>query len=146
MKLLDNNKIKIIKLESVKQVIVECGNLLIENGLTDQRYTQSMLETYESFGPYMLVLDGVALFHGRFGDGVHKSGLVLIMSNDFLEIEDSEKRLKLCFAFCSKDNVSHMEYIQKFAELLLEEGTVASLLDANTVEQVLEIINKKENI
>ncbi len=130
--------------KSVEEAIEVCGVQLIEGGFINEEYIHSMQETYKEFGPYMVLIDKVALFHGKPGVGVLKTGLCLTKLNEPLKIKDSEKQLQLCFAFSSINHSDHMELIQSFAYLLMDDRKISRLLQSNSVDEIISIINKEE--
>ncbi len=132
------------RVESVDQAIEYCGKQLIDNGLITEKYTQSMKDTYKEFGPYMVLVDKVALFHGKPGLGVNKTGLCLVKLNEPYAIKDHKKQIQLCFAFSSLDKHEHMDMIQSFAQLLMDQSKVDALCKASSVEEIVKIIEEEE--
>lgn len=129
---------------TVEEAISLCGNQLKKGNFISQEYIGSMIETYHDFGPYMVLVDKIALFHGKPGVGVLKTGMCLTVLRNTYQLTNHEKKIKLCFAFCSIDKENHMEMIQSFASFLMNSDNVNALLQATTKEEVIEILKREE--
>ena len=132
------------KVNSVEEAIEFCGKQLLDNGFITKDYIQSMKDTYKEFGPYMVLIDKVALFHGKPGVGVNNTGLCLTKLNEPYSIKDHDKQIQLCFAFSSLDKHEHMDMIQSFAQLLMNQEKVNELFNAKNVNEILSVIQKEE--
>ena len=47
----------------------------------------------------------------------------------------------MAFAFCSKDGKTHMEIIKDFAIMLMDQDVIAKLINAETKDELLIILN-----
>lgn len=142
---LSDDLVEVVKgVSSINEAINLSGNLLKNKGFITHEYIDSMKSTYDEFGPYMVLVDGVALFHGKPRRGVNKSALSLVVLKEWYKIPDSDKKIKLCFSFSSFDNDDHMNMIKEFASLLMDQKKLALLLDAESKEEVMSIINEED--
>lgn len=62
---------------SWREAIHVVGRLLKQKGFVQDAYIRSMISTVEDLGPYMILLPGIAFFHGSPQSGVHQIGLSL---------------------------------------------------------------------
>ncbi len=129
---------------SVEEAIALCGDQLIKGNYINQAYVNSMIETYHEFGPYMVLVDKIALFHGKPGVGVNETAMCLTVLKEAYQLTNHEKKIKLCFAFSSIDKENHMEMIQSFASFLMNNYNVDALLQATTKEEVIAVIKREE--
>lgn len=125
----------------VMDVIDACGELLLKNSLISNEYIDSMKHTLEKFGPYMVLIKDVALFHGVPGVGVLDDGICLVHLQNRIELDQTNKSIKLAFAFCSKDGETHMEIIKDFATMLMDQDVIAKLINAETKDELLILLN-----
>lgn len=58
-----------------KEAIRISGDRLVDAGFTTAAYTETMIETVEKMGPYIVIAPGLALAHSRPSDAVLKTGL-----------------------------------------------------------------------
>ena len=108
---------------------VECGSWeelvgidakpLIELGLIEPRYLDSIKEAVEKHGAYMVLVDDVAFFHGRPEDGVNEYAMSLAVLKTPVYL--LEKSIKAAFVFAAVDNSSHIDLLRELAELLDNE-------------------------
>ena len=57
-------------LSTPEEVIEYCGNILVENKKAKAGYVKEMIDSYQRFGPYMVMAPGLALPHARPGGNV----------------------------------------------------------------------------
>ena len=70
------------------------GELLVASGKANQTCIASMLEAVEKFGPYIVIAPGIALAHGKPGDGVIETGLSLLMLESPIELLISSSSIR----------------------------------------------------
>lgn len=130
-----------VSANSWREVVKMAGDLLKNEGYIDQSYTDSMIETIEELGPYMILLPKVAFFHGRPSEAVKEVGLSLIVLNESVYFEEFENQeIKAAFAFCAKDQDSHLEVLKEFSTLLQNEELIDLLTNNGSKEEILKII------
>ncbi len=129
-------------IKTIGEAIEACGQLLIDQGLITSDYTQSMVDTYKTFGPYMVLIDNVALFHGKPGIGVNRTGMCLIVLEHSIDVEKTEKKLRLCFAFSSINHEDHIDMIQSFASFIMGSENLTVLMNSKSKSEVLELFKQ----
>lgn len=136
-----------VKVENWQQAGKIAGKLLIEKGIIKPEYIQAMLEQVIEKGPYIVVAPGIAMFHARPEDGVNSIGLSLITPQDGVIFNAGKKDpVKLIFVLAAIDNNSHVELISDLTRLLRNEAVQEKMIKADTVEQLVELIQDYENI
>jgi PTS system ascorbate-specific IIA component len=96
-----------------------------------------MLEAIEKFGPYIVIAPGIALAHGKPGDGVISTGLSLLVIHEPVEFKHSENDpVQLVFGLAATDHESHIEVMAELAEFLSDSESVNSLLTCSNIEQI----------
>lgn len=61
-----------------REAIRLVGELYEDRGIADCEYTEAMIGAVEEFGPYMVLVPGVAMPHAKSMNGVHRSGQVVV--------------------------------------------------------------------
>lgn len=123
--------------ESAKVV----GNLLLREKLIDEKYIDSMINSVEKFGPYMILAPKVCFFHGEPGDMVNEPCLSLItLKNEVYFSEFDNEPIKSAFAFGARDSESHLDMIKKIAELLADNEFIKLITNNGTKEDILKRI------
>ena len=54
-------------LSTPEEVIEYCGNILVENKKAKAGYVKEMIDSFQRFGPYMVMAPGLALPHASPG-------------------------------------------------------------------------------
>lgn len=140
--MIKNNLLKTnVSVNSWREAVNLAGSLLQKEGYINGDYIDSMIETIEELGPYMILLPKVAFFHGRPSKAVNKVGLSLIVLNESVFFEEFENQeIKAAFAFCAKDQDSHLEILKEFSNLLQNEKLVNLLINNGSKEEILQTI------
>lgn len=126
-----------------KQAVTHAGRLLVDAGYAEERYISSMLEVVEEFGPYIVILPGVALAHARPDGGAKKIGLSLISLKEPVEFgNEVYDPVKLVFALCATDNHSHLELIQEISLIFDDQDKLMSLSECQSKEEMLGRIHQ----
>lgn len=122
------------------------GNILVETGSINPEYIQAMLDMVIEKGPYIVIAPGIALFHARPEDGVNSIGLSLITLKDGVNFNAGKKDpVRLVFVLAAVDNDAHIELISDLTRLLRNKETQERMMNANSVKQLVELIEDYEN-
>ena len=62
-----------------RDAIRRAGDALIASGAVTHAYTDEMIATVESLGPYIVIAPGIALAHSRPSPAVLRTGLSLVL-------------------------------------------------------------------
>jgi PTS system ascorbate-specific IIA component len=90
-----------------------------------------------------VIAPGVAIPHARPENGAKRVGLSLAVLSEPVEFGSKENDpVDLVFGFTTTDSDSHLELIQALANFIEKEENCQALRDAETVEEVLEIIER----
>jgi PTS system ascorbate-specific IIA component len=117
------------------------GELLVASGKANKAYIASMLEVVEKFGPYIVIAPGIALAHGKPGDGVIEAGLSLLMLESPIEFQHSQNDpVQLVFGLAATDHESHIELMAGLAQFLSDQENVNTLLTCSDSSQIRALI------
>lgn len=105
--------------ENWREAIEAAGNLLIKNGYVHQRYKEQMLYSFENYGSYMIIDEGIAIPHAKNEGTVYKTGMTLIILDKPITFING-RMLQVFFSFCSKDNIEHLDALVAVANLIKE--------------------------
>lgn len=119
------------------------GNLLVKEELIEEEYIDSMINSVEKFGPYMILAPRVCFFHGEPGDAVHEPCLSLItLKSEVRFTEFDNQPIKCAFAFGATDSESHLDMIKKIAELLADNEFTKLITNNGAKEKILKKIER----
>jgi len=120
-----------------------CGKLLVDTHKITGQYIESMTRTVEKFGPYMILLPEIALFHGRPDEGVNEICLSLVTFGEEVGFKEfGNEVIRAAFAFGATDENSHIEVLREMALLLQDEIFIDLLKNHGNKNQIMDIINK----
>ena len=105
---------------------------LLDKGFISRNYVDAMISDIKR--------EGVAMPHSRPENGVSKTSMSLLKLKNPVDYGDN--KVKLVFILAAEDSEKHIEALTGFSELLQDDGEVEALMNAGTIEEVTEIINK----
>lgn len=120
-----------------------CGKLLVDEGKIDEPFIDSMIETVEELGPYMILMPKVVFFHGRPSGYVHEACLSLItLKNSVRFTEFDNQEIRCAFGFGAVDADSHVEMLTHVAKLLQDTEFIALITGNGSKEAIMEKISQ----
>lgn len=118
---------------------IEIGALpLVDMKKIKYGYIESMIQNIKNLGPYIILIPGVAMPHARPDDNVLESSLSLLKVNNGIKFSEDTDEVYLLFCLAAKDSSSHIEVIEKLAEVLGDEEKIEKLVASKTVEEILK--------
>lgn len=119
------------------------GGLLVQSGSVEASYVDAMIESIEKYGPYIVLVKGVALFHARPEDGVKEISMSLVTLSEPIEFGAGDKDpVKLVFAFGAVDHSSHIKALSELMKIMGNQAIIDELSELDSVEEVLTLLNK----
>lgn len=139
--------------EDVIKLNIECSNweegiksgtaLLIKKKCIEKSYEDAIIESFKKFGPYMVIAPGVVLSHARPENGVNKISLSLItLKNPVNFGNELNDPVKLIITLAAVDNEKHLNVLKELMELFMDNNDLDLILNTDSSEQVIRIINK----
>ena len=113
---------------------------LLDKGFISRNYVDAMISDIKRLGFYIVLREGVAMPHSRPENGVSKTSMSLLKLKNPVDYGDN--KVKLVFILAAEDSEKHIEALTGFSELLQDDGEVEALMNAGTIEEVTEILNK----
>jgi len=131
-----------IEPEDWKEAGRAVGKLLVDTGGVESVYIEKMIESVEEFGPYIVIVPGVALFHSKGDEDVHKVCLSLATVKDGVSFGAGEKDpVKLLFAFASPDKKAHLIMLREIMSIMKSDELMHQIVEAPTDGDIIKIIN-----
>jgi PTS system ascorbate-specific IIA component len=124
-----------VRAETWVEAITAAGELLVDAGHAKPSYVDSMIRVVEELGPYIVLIDGVALAHAAPGEEVLANSISLAILEESVDF-GSGKLVKAVFAMAAKDHDSHIEALGALAELLSDEQNLNTLLNGGNTAQI----------
>src|SRR5690554_4331485 len=92
---------------------------LLESGVIEPSYIDSMIQSVEDNGPYIVLKDYFALPHAKAGEGVNKVGMSLLTLDEAVDLKDNPVKVFLVLA--AVDSAAHLEALSELSELLMDD-------------------------
>lgn len=122
-----------------QEAINKVGNLLVENSITNNKYTTRMINAIKEFGPYIVIAPGIGIAHSSPGPDVLKDGLVLMVNQQPIFFNSHNDPVHLLFGLAAKDSNKHLESLSKIANLLGDEDIVKKVLKTKTIDEIVKL-------
>ncbi len=95
------------------------GKMLVESGGVTPPYVDATISSVEKYGPYIVLVEGVALFHARPEDGVNEICMSLTtLEKPVVFGADEKDPVGLVLAFGAIDHKSHIKALSELMKLL----------------------------
>jgi PTS system ascorbate-specific IIA component len=121
------------------------GDALVASGATTDQYTDEMISTVETLGPYIVIAPGIALAHSRPSPSVIRAGLCMVRLAAPVEFGHRQNDpVRLVVGLASPDDQGHVKALATLAEFLADDGRQAALLEAPDVGTVRQLIRRYE--
>ena len=131
-----------LEFNSVVEAIKKGGDLLFENGITTEIYTDEMIKSYKKFGGYMVLSPGIAVPHARPDYGVLKTGISFIRLKTPIYFGNKENDpVKLIFCIAGATNDNHIEIIQSLSEILSNKKLIKEIINSKTKDEFLSLFD-----
>lgn len=141
MKNILNGQIQVVEsAENWEKAIETAAQPLIKNVKIKYGYVENIIKNIKELGPYIILLPGVAMPHARPDENVIESSLSLLKINKGVSFSEDTEDVKLMFVLAAKDSNSHIDIIEQLTELLGDDEKIERLMNAETVEEVENLI------
>ena len=142
--LVENNRVSFHKsFPTWEEAIIASCQPLLRDGTIEGAYVESIIESVNKFGPYIVFAPDIAMPHSQKG-GVGVNGTAI----SFMKVEqpvqfladDREKDARLFFAVCATEEELHLQNMELLANLLMtSQEIINELLEAKNREDLLAI-------
>lgn len=122
-----------------KEAIKRGGELLIKKGLIKKTYIDEMIESINQFGPYIVVMPGVAFAHSKPSASVLGNGLSFVRFETPVKFGSAKNDpVSIMFTIAAVDERKHMDELQALAMLLMQEENIKMLMNSSK-EEIIQL-------
>lgn len=145
--LLENNSIQLNKTAEVWQDAIKIAvQPLVESNAVDGAYADAIIESTLEYGPYYILVPGVAMPHAKPGPLVLKDSFSLTVLSKPVEFPDgSDVSILLCLAATSGDAHTTVA-IPQVVSLLQLEDIEEKLRSANGIDDIIQLLDEAEQM
>jgi len=117
------------------------GAALVATGAATDAYTDEMIETVESLGPYIVIAPGIALAHSRPSPAVRHAGMSLVtLASPVAFGHKANDPVSLVIGLAAPDDEGHVGALATLAEFLVDEDRRTALLHASSAAAIRSLI------
>ena len=117
---------------------------LISEMVIEPRFVESAKDAVRQFGGYVVLIDDIAIFHGKPEEGVHELSLTLALLKRPVYI--SEKRITAAFLLAAVDNKSHRGLIKEMSLFFSDDESLEILRKGEDVDAILKKFKEVEGL
>lgn len=130
-----------VKARTWKETIAVAARPLLETGAIENSYLEGIADLLVKFGPYMVLVPGIALLHGLIGSGVNRVCMSLCTLDEPVQFGNPHNDpVYIAIVFGSIDNTSHLRALAQLSRLLGKEDLIQSLKRAGSQAELLRIL------
>lgn len=129
-----------IPVKDWQEAIQACGRLFIDDGATEERFSDAMIRVAKEFGPYIVVAPGIALPHARPEDGVIKASMAVVKLRTPVKFGNKDNDpVWLLVALAAVDHQQHIQGLAELAGVLGDNSNVEKLKKCTTAAELLDV-------
>ncbi|KHD85280.1 BglG family transcription antiterminator [Heyndrickxia ginsengihumi] len=126
-----------------KEAIRVASKPLLQLNYISKEYVDSMIETVEELGPYIVIAPKIALPHGRPEKGVKKVGMSLLkLETPVAFSNQKEHEVQLIIVLAAIDNGTHLNALAQLSNMLSMHENVEILIHAKQKNEILDLISR----
>ena len=143
--LIDNDSIRLgLEAKDWKEAVKVAVDPLIESGAILPEYYDAIIESTEEYGPYYILMPGMAMPHARPEAGVQRDAFSLITLQNPVVFSDG-KEVSVLLALAATSSKIHTSVAIPQIIALFELDSIARLQACQTKEDVLAMIEESKN-
>lgn len=126
-----------------QDVTRHAGDLLVQQGIAEPRYTDAMIALIRRHGPYMVIAPGIALLHALPQEGTLRLGMALVTLRQSVPFgHASNDPVDIVFAFACLGTHKHLRALAQLVGLLDDPAAVRDLRQARKPQEVQALLQQ----
>lgn len=131
------------KVASWQEALDVCARPLLQAKIIEPEYVAAIIDQHQKLGPYYVLAPGLAMPHARPEEGANGLGLSLLKLREGVSFGAAEDApVDVIIMLAAPDRHSHIEMISALAELFSSDEDLQQLHQAQTLEEIKNIINR----
>lgn len=144
--LIDNDSIQLgLTAETWEEAVQLSVQPLIDSGAVKPEYYDAIIESTEHYGPYYILMPGMAMPHARPEAGVLKDSFSLITLKEPVQFSDGKEVSILLTLAATSSQIHNSVAIPQIVALFDLENSISRLTSCKTKEEVLSIIEETKD-
>jgi len=123
-----------------EDAIIASAEPLLKNNDITSKYVKRMISQYSPDDPYIIIAPGLAIPHASPEDGVKNVGMSLLRLEEPVAFSKTVS-VSIVVVIATLDREKHLRALLQLLKLSESSANLQSIIQANTVEQIYEIIS-----
>lgn len=142
---LNQNTIRLkVRAETKDEVIEKAAEPLIESGKIQPQYVKEMKDALRQFGPYMVMIPGVAVLHAKPGASVNEECMSLMTLEEAVVFGNKKNDpVSTALVIGSPSEEKHCEVLAEVSKLFLKEEFLELLKSGSDVKELIQFLGKE---
>lgn len=133
-----------LKANDWKEAIEQTAIPLLNDGVINQEYIESMVNALYLNGPYIVIAPHIALAHAKPEDGVNEIGLSVSRLERPIEFGHPEHDpVSLIFNIAPIDAYRHINIMKDIFNIISNDNQIKELIEIDNKEEFIEILLKR---
>lgn len=130
-----------VEADTWEEAVRQGGKLLLQTGKIEPGYIDDTIRNVKKFGPYIVILPGIALPHVNSFPLVHATGFSLITLKKAIPFGNGENDpVHLVISFCSVDQFQHMKALSQLMKIIEKEDFLKFACSVKTRSELMNYI------
>jgi PTS system ascorbate-specific IIA component len=118
------------------------GKLLVNSNYITEGYIDLTIKTVEEFGPYIVIIPGLALSHSRPDVSVLKTGISLLTLSEPINFNCENDPVDIVITLAAVDKTDHIDLLSKLCDYLSEEKNLDFIRNCTSSEEMARELNQ----
>lgn len=142
----ENNSIRLgLTAETWQEAVKLAVDPLIDSGAVTEEYYHAIIESTEEYGPYYILMPGMAMPHARPEAGVNRDSFALITLTKPVTFSDGKEVQVLLTLAATSAEIHTSVAIPQIIALFELEDSIERLVACQTPEEVLAMVDESKS-
>ncbi|EHI70755.1 PTS sugar transporter subunit IIA [Streptococcus ictaluri] len=143
---IDNDAIRLgLEADTWQEAVKLAVTPLVESGAVEERYYQAIIESTEHYGPYYILMPGMAMPHARPEDGVNRDAFSLITLKEPVTFSDGKKAQVLLALAATSSAIHTSVAIPQIIALFELDNAIDRLVACQSAQEVLDMVDESKD-
>ncbi|MGV8981844.1 PTS sugar transporter subunit IIA [Clostridium sp.] len=130
------------KAKDWKQAMRLSGQLLVNSNYITEGYIDLTIKTVEEFGPYIVIIPGLALSHSRPDVTVLKTGISLLTLSEPIHFNCENDPVDIVVTLAAVNDTDHIGLLSKLCDYLSEDKNLDFIRNSTDPEEMARELNQ----
>lgn len=126
-----------------KDAIEQAAQPLVKGGSIRAGYIDSMIESVQKLGPYIVLMPGFALAHAAPSPDVLRTDISIAVFNGPICFHSDNDPVYVVMCLACKDKASHVQRLQNVAQKFLDDPDLVNRMrSCGTANELFSLLNR----